>query len=234
MTENQILAVLDPAVRRELLSYGREVRYDQRTVLYGCGGRMEEVFFPSSGVISLFVELEEGRRADVAMVGREGALGVEAAFGVVRHTHAARGEVEGSGWALSASKIVEMCQAAPLWRNQLARSCAYISAQAQQIAACNAHHNAVQRLATWLLRISEKIEDNSLFVTQERIAEALGLQRATLSGAAGNLADEGGIEYRRGRVNILAREILSNRACECHRTISQAAKDILAAPTDRS
>jgi CRP-like cAMP-binding protein len=170
-------------------------------------------------MISLVVDLADGDRIEAGMVGRRGTVGGSVMFGGRTHLTTAFAQLPGSGWVLKASDLHELAERASDVRDLFFRNEQYLLAQAQQTAACNAKHRIPQRLATWILRAQFDSGDAELNLTQEYLAQMLGVQRASVSMFAGALQEKGLIFYRRGRVRILDREGLEHEACECHATL---------------
>ena len=188
--------------------------------LIGEAGRpIEHVFFPSSGMISIVVDLRDGGRVEAAMVGRRNAIGGSVAFGARTHINTSFAQLPGNGWSLTAADLVDLAARDADVRNILFDNEQFLQAQSQQTAACNARHVIPQRLATWILRASDATGGEELTLTQEYLAQMLGVQRASVSMFAGALQDKGLIFYRRGRVRVLDRAGLEHQACECHAVV---------------
>lgn len=183
------------------------------------GDVVEHVYFPTSGLISLIVDLSGGERIEAAMIGRDGMLGAGFAFGGNVSVSTGFGQIGGSGWRMAAGDLVALARDnAAVW-SLLFRHEQYVLAQAQQTAACNATHPIRERMCSWLLRAHDLAPETDLYLTQEFLADILGVQRASVSLIAGTLQDAGIIQYRRGRVSILDKQALVQNACECYRAL---------------
>jgi CRP-like cAMP-binding protein len=220
MATNHILSQMGSS-REVLLARAERVWFERENVFSGPGSTIERVIFPLSGLISLVVELADGERVECAMLGAGGALGALAAFGAERHTATAIGQIPGECWSVPATLVAEVADQDSNFRGLLLRQEQFLQAQAQQTAACNAKHIISERLAGWLLRSRHALGSDEVSLTQEAMAQMLGVQRASVSGAASFLAAEGAIEYKRGRIQIVDAETLAQTACECHRALEQ-------------
>jgi CRP-like cAMP-binding protein len=194
----------------------RQLSFVHGDVIGEAGRAIEHVFFPSSGMISIVVELRDGGRVEAAMVGRRGAIGASVVFGGREHLNTSFAQLPGNGWSLAAADVIELANRDKEVRTVLFDNEQYLLAQAQQTAACNARHVIPQRLATWILRATDATGGDELTLTQEYLAQMLGVQRASVSMFAGSLQDKGLIFYRRGRVRVLDPHGLEQQACECH------------------
>lgn len=128
-------------------------------------------------------------------------------------------QIAGSGFAIRASDLIELADDSPSLTELMFRHEQYLLAQAQQSLACNARHKIPQRLATWLLRARDAADSNRLYLTQEFLAQMIGVQRASVSTVAGKLQDDGLISYRRGQIEILDEKKLNDAACECRQAV---------------
>lgn len=194
----------------------KPVAFSHGDVLTQAGAPIERVIFPRSGLISLVVGLAGGERIEAATVGQQGALGCAAIFGAERQIATGYAQIAGSGWAMEVGDLAALAQQDPIVRDLLFRNEQYLLAQAQHAAACNAKHRISERLAKWLLRAQDECGDEELQITQEHLAQMLGVQRASLSVFAAALQGAGLVRYRRGRLAILDRNALERQACECY------------------
>ncbi len=187
-------------------------------LLVQAGQSIEHVYFPQSGLISVVVGLSGGEHIEAAMIGHDGALGASVACGATSSVNTAFGQVAGHGWRLAAADVVTLADENRALQNLLFRHEQFLLAQAQQTAACNARHHIPARLCSWLMRAHE-FAQGEIYVTQELLAQILGVQRASISLIASTLQDAGLIQYRRGRLSILDKPGLAQRACECHQVL---------------
>lgn len=221
MATNRVLTALEPRLARELASAGQRVSFLQGDVFCKAGDPIRDVFFPTSGMISAVVELENGIGVEVAMLGSHCVLGGAAVFGGDEHITRAVGQIPGTGLLIPVSKIIEASVRNARLRGLVSRHEQFLLVQAQQTAACNSEHTVQQRLAGWLLRAAFATDGNELFVTQECLAQMLAVQRGSICIAACVLAETKAIDYRRGRITILDPAALDVHACECHRTLAK-------------
>jgi CRP-like cAMP-binding protein len=226
MQTNSILSRLASEDCQSLLRRAERVRFEREAVLAEIGSPIERVLFPLSGMVSIVVELTDGARTECAMLGARGALGALAAFGAERHTATAICQIPGECWSVPAVDVAELAGQNGDFRGLLLWQEQFLQAQAQQTAACNARHNVSERLASWLLRSREAIGSDKVTLTQEVMAQMLGVQRASVSMSAGRLAAAGAIEYTRGRIQILDAQKLADSACECHDALKQCHRSL--------
>ena len=188
-------------------------------VLYESGGQLKQVYFPTTSILSMLYVLENGASAEIALVGNEGILGIPLFMG--GETTSSRAVVQSAGHAyrLQAQLLKdEFNRAGPLLRLLLRYTQALI-AQMTQIAVCNRYHSIDQQLCRWLLSRLDRLPSNSLVVTQEQIADTLGVRRGGITVAAGKLQKAGLIRYSRGQIDVLDRAGLEMAACECHAAV---------------
>jgi len=188
-------------------------------VLYESGGRLEHVYFPTTCIVSLLYVLENGASAEIAVVGNEGILGISLFMG--GETTPSRGVVQsaGFGYRLPAALLKqEFDRAGPVLRLLLRYTQALIT-QMTQTAVCNRHHSVEQQLCRWLLLSLDRLSSSSLKMTQELIANMLGVRREGVTEAAGNLQRAGLIRYKRGRIDVIDRTQLEKTACECYAVV---------------
>jgi CRP-like cAMP-binding protein len=216
MFENRLLNTLNQSSPDLLRHRLKPIDFVHGDVLAEAGSPIQQAIFPRSGLISVVVDLQEGERIEVAMVGLHGALGGAAIFGPTHHTATAFAQLPGRAWAMRAEDLIEVAAASAEFRQMMFAQEQYLFAQAQQTAACNAKHTIMHRLCSWLLRAHDTCGGGELLLTQENLAQMLGVQRASVSMFASQLQEKGLIQYRRGRVHIADVDGLSAHACECH------------------
>jgi CRP-like cAMP-binding protein len=215
-TQNRLLAAM-PADEFERLSPHLElVEMPLGGVLYESGGQLEHVYFPTDCIVSLLYVLENGASAEIAVVGNEGILGISLFMGGETTPSRAVVQSAGFGYRLKAPLLKqEFNRAGPVLRLLLRYTQALIT-QMTQTAVCNRHHSVEQQLCRWLLLSIDRLSSNSLNMTQELIANMLGVRREGVTEAAGNLQRAKLIRYRRGRIDVLDRPGLENAVCECY------------------
>ena len=185
-------------------------------VLAEAGSPIENVFFPNSGMISIVVPLQGGEVIEAGVVGRQDVFGAAAAFGAKTHVNSAIMQIPGSASIISAADLVNATNKSETLRRDLFLHDQFVLTQAQQSAACNARHDISQRLATWLLRVRDRAQQEELPLTQDFLSQMLGVQRASVSIAAGAMQEAGMIQYRRGSIHITDTAKLEDTACECY------------------
>jgi CRP-like cAMP-binding protein len=216
---NHLLASL-PAADYELLRpHLRPIQLVQGVVLVEAGGPLAQVYFPHSGIISLVASLIGGDRIDVAMVGRDSIFGASAALdGRISVTNAIV-QLPGTGSILPVAHLRKVSEKSSTFRTTLVRHEELLFAQAQQSAACNAAHTVEARLSRWLLCMRDLAERDTLPLTQEFLAQMIGVQRNSVSIVANALQQAGVIRYSRGLIEITDLEGLKKTSCECYETV---------------
>ena len=183
------------------------------------GSKLKHVYFPTTSIISLLYVMEDGASAEIAVVGNEGILGIPIFMGGETTPSRAVVQSAGHGYRLKAQLLKnEFNQAGPLQRLLLRYTQALIT-QMSQTAVCNRHHSVEQQLCRWLLLSVDRLPDNELIMTQELIANMLGVRREGVTEAAGKLQSLGLINYRRGHISVLNRAGLEKRSCECYQVV---------------
>jgi CRP-like cAMP-binding protein len=224
---NHLLAAL-PAADFELLRPHLErVELVQEAVLVGAGDRLTKVFFPHHGVISLVVSLAGGGMVEVAMIGQDSVFGASAALdGNISLTDAIV-QLPGVASTLDVRVLRTVASHSIGFRTTLIRHEQALFAQAQQSAACNAMHSAESRLARWLLRMHDLAGKDRLQLTQDFLAQMIGVQRNSVSTVAHALQTAGVIKYSRGNIEITNLEALEEASCECYAAVNAQYKRLL-------
>ena len=185
-------------------------------VLYESGARLRHVYFPTTSIVSLLYVMEDGASAEIAVVGNEGMLGISLFMGGETTPSRAVVQSAGYGFRLKAQLLKdEFGRFGPMMHLLLRYTQALIT-QMAQTAVCNRHHSVDQQLCRWLLLSLDRLSSNELSMTQELIANMLGVRREGVTEAAGKLQDAGLIRYRRGKITVLDRPGLEARTCECY------------------
>jgi CRP-like cAMP-binding protein len=224
---NRLLAAL-PAADFELLRpHLGTVEFVQEAVLVGAGDKLTQVFFPHSGVISLVVSLAGGGMVEVAMVGRDSVFGASAALdGNISLTHTIV-QFPGTASTLGVGILRTAAERSIAFRTTLIRHEQALFAQAQQSAACNAVHSVESRLARWLLRMHDLAGEDKLHLTQDFLAQMIGVQRNSVSTVAHALQEAGIIKYCRGTLEITDLEALKEASCECYQAVNKQYEKLL-------
>jgi CRP-like cAMP-binding protein len=217
---NHLLAALPRADFELLRPHLQTVALVQETVLVAAGQPLVRVFFPHSGVISLVVSLSAGEAVEVAMIGRDSVFGGSAALdGKISLTDAIV-QLPGTASTLDIERLRSSANQSIAFRTTLIRHEQALFAQAKQSAACNAAHSAEARLARLLLRLHDLAEEEVLPLTQELLAQMIGVKRNSVSLIAHTLQQAGIIKYSRGNIEITNLEGLKDAACECYAAVN--------------
>jgi CRP-like cAMP-binding protein len=185
-------------------------------VLHEAGGRLEFVYFPNRGLISLVVVMEDGQTAEAGIVGNEGFTGTPASVGLSRSPLRAIVQITGDGFRVEVGALQNTLESTPHLQMMLSRYAVVQGMQVAQTAGCNRLHDIQQRLSRWLLMSQDRVDSESLPITHDFLATMLGTDRSSLSLAAGVLQKKKLIEYNRGAVKIVNRKKLEGSACECY------------------
>jgi CRP-like cAMP-binding protein len=218
-SQNRLLSSLPAADLQRLLQDLELVEMQLGDVLYESGGKMQYVFFPTTSIVSLFYVLEDGASTEIAAVGNEGILGISTFMGGDTTPSRAVVQSAGFGYRLKVQSLKrEFERVGPLFR-LLLRYTQALMTQMTQMAVCNRHHSLEQQLCRRLLFSLDRSPTDSLVMTQELIANMLGVRREGVTAAAGNLQRAGLIRYSRGRIDILDRDGLEEAVCECYAVV---------------
>lgn len=217
--QNHLLEALPATDYQRLAPHLELIKMPLGEALCESGGRLQYVYFPTTSIISLLYVMEDGASAEIAVVGNEGLLGISLFMGGETTPSRAVVQSAGEGYRLSATRLKEeFNRAGPLMRLLLRYTQALIT-QMAQTAVCNRHHSVEQQLCRWLLLSLDRLSGNELTMTQELIADMLGVRREGVTEAAGKLQRAGLIEYSRGHIKILNRPGLEKRVCECYQVV---------------
>ena len=224
---NQLLAALQETDWQRLQPYLEPVEMPLGQVLYESGRPMSHVYFPTTSIVSLLYVMENGASAEIAVVGYEGVVGITLFMG--GGTTPSRGVVQsaGMGVRLSAQRIQDEFNRSGPVMHLLLRYTQALIAQMVQTAACNRHHSLDQQLCRWLLLSLDRLPGNELVMTQELIANMLGVRREGVTEAAGKLQKLGVIDYCRGHITVLDRSKLEALSCECYAVVKRESDRLL-------
>jgi len=217
--ENRLLASLSREAFARLEPVLKEIWAPQGTVLFGPGERIEQVYFPQSGMISLLVVTNKGDLIETSIIGREGAVGLQRGFGERRSFTRATVQMSGRFSIIAARVFQEISSGTAAIRDMIAHYTEVLWAETQQLAACNAIHDAPSRLCRWLAQSADRANNDELPLTQEFLAQMLGVRRTTVTLLAQELQRKGIIKYARGRITILNRKMLEDSTCECYHVL---------------
>jgi CRP-like cAMP-binding protein len=219
ISPNGLLASLRPADLGLLRPHLKPVELKNEMVLFEAGDKIDRVYFPHSGIISLVVELSGGQAIEAAMIGRDSMFGTTSALDGAVSLNKAIVQLPGRGETLGVAHFRKVVEQSISLRMTLLRHEQVIFAQAQQSAACNASHTLEARLSRWLLRSRDLSGSDTLPLTQEFLAQMLGVQRSSVSPVAHTLQQAGLIRYSRGRIEIVNLEGLRDASCVCYATV---------------
>ena len=197
----------------------RQVSLSQGIVCYEAGDRIDRVYFPITGMISLLVAGGNGKIVGTAVIGREGAAGLQSGLG--QHKSYSRTTIQIPGYfaVVSATHFERAVSSSAPLRDLVFRYVGTLWAEAQQIAACNAIHSTPARLCRWLLQVADATGSDILPLKHEYLADMLGAHRSTVTMLAQVLQERGAIRCRRGRIAVLKRKMLERSACKCYEAI---------------
>jgi CRP-like cAMP-binding protein len=217
---NHLLAALPDAELKRWLPQLEQVDMPLGQVLYESGSTLSHVYFPVTAIVSLLYVMENGASAEIAVVGNEGLVGISLFMGGGSTPSRAVVQSAGTGVRLKAQTIMDEFSEAPVSRLFLRYTQALIT-QMSQTAVCNRHHSLDQQLCRWLLLSLDRLSGNELVMTQELIANMLGVRREGVTEAALRLQSAGLIRYARGRISVLDRAGLEKRSCECYAVVKK-------------
>jgi CRP-like cAMP-binding protein len=213
---NRLLAALPRADYQRLLAGLERVTLTYGQVLYEPGERVRHVYFPADAHVSLLVAAEGGKALEVALVGREGMIGMALALGMDKSPVRARVQGTGTALRMAASAFREAVAGCPALQVEVHRYAYAKLAQARQTAACNRFHLVEARLARWLLMTRDRVRMDHFHLTHEFLADTLGVRRVGVTNAATELQRRKLIRYRRGEIRVLDHKGLEAAACSCY------------------
>jgi CRP-like cAMP-binding protein len=218
-TLNKLLAALPRDVYDRIEPKLELVPLKLGASVYEAGGRQPYVYFPTDAIVSLLYVMKDGASAEIAVVGNEGLVGIALFMG--GETTPSRAVVQSAGHAhrLSSKRLKGEFEAGGPLQHLLLRYTQALITQMAQTAVCNRHHSIEQQLCRWLLLSADRLPTNVLTMTQELIANMLGVRREGVTEAAGKLQDAEIITYSRGRITLLDRGKLERRVCECYAVV---------------
>ena len=219
--QNSLLRALPALESERLFAHMELVAMPLGNVLYESGSQLRHVYFPTTSIVSLLYVMEDGASAEIAVVGNEGMVGVALFMG--GETTPSRAVVQSAGHAfrLKGQLLKEEFHRAAGLQHLLLRYTQALLTQMAQTAVCNRHHSVDQQLCRWLLLSLDRLPTNKLIMTQELIANMLGVRREGVTEAAGKLQAAGLIKYSRGNITVLDRLRLQARACECYEVVKK-------------
>lgn len=233
--ENHLLAALSAEVKSRLFPHLELVPLHLGHVLYESGDRLHHVYFPTDSIVSLLYMMEDGASAEISVVGNEGLVGVALFMGGESTPSRALVQSAGHAYRLPAQPFKDEFNRHGDLMGLLLRYTQALITQMSQTAVCNRHHSIDQQLCRWLLLSLDRLPDNRLSMTQELIANMLGVRREGVTHAAGKLQKAGVIAYRRGHITVLDRPELERLCCECYAVVKKETDRLLPyLPTHRT
>jgi len=218
---NQLLAALSHASRERIYSKLRLVEMPLGKILYEPGDTLRYVYFPADCIVSLLYVLEDGHTAEICVVGNDGMIGVSLFMGGETTTSRAIVQSSGSAYRLKGTRLTQEFERQGETMHILLRYTQALITQMSQTAVCNRHHTVDQQLCRWLLLSLDRLPGNKLAMTQELIANMLGVRREGVNDAAGKLQKLGVITYSRGTIRVLDRKRLEHLSCECYAVVKK-------------
>jgi CRP-like cAMP-binding protein len=219
--ENHLFAALPDAEAQRWLPQLERVEMPLGQVLYESGGTLSHVYFPTTAIVSLLYVMENGASAEIAVVGNEGIVGISLFMGGDSTSSRAVVQSAGLGYRLKAQIMKDDFNRAGPVLHLLLRYTQALITQMAQTAVCNRHHSLDQQLCRWLLLSLDRLQGNELVMTQELIANMLGVRREGVTEGALKLQQAGLIRYARGRISVLDRDGLEKRSCECYAVVKK-------------
>ena len=221
LKENHLLSVLPESERERIFPHLELVPLPLGEALYESGDRLNHVFFPTNSIVSLLYVMENGASAEIAVVGNEGIVGIALFMGGETMPNRAVVQSAGHAYRLKGQLLKQEFNRAGALQHLLLRYTLAMLTQMAQTAVCNRHHSVDQQLCRWLLLSLDRLPSNELSMTQELIANMLGVRREGVTEAAGHLQSAGLIHYSRGRITVLDRPGLEARVCECYNVVRE-------------
>lgn len=232
-TQNHILAALPAEVQQRIFPYLEETAMPLGKVLYEAGDKMRHVYFPTDSIVSLLYVMESGASAEISVVGNEGLVGISLFMGGESTSSRALVQSGGSGYRLLGQRLIDEFNHHGQLMSLVLRYTQSLITQMAQTAVCNRHHSIDQQLCRWLLLSLDRLPTNHLVMTQELIANMLGVRREGVTEAAGRLQKLGVIEYRRGHIEVVDRPKLEQLSCECYAVVKKETDRLLKPASQR-
>jgi CRP-like cAMP-binding protein len=224
---NKVLLSLAPRQFRLVRPRLRLQTLSHHDILHECQHKVDWIYFPNDGLISLVIVMANGRTAEAGVVGNEGVAGLEGAFGLKRSPIREIVQVSGTGYRMAAEKLQKIFQSDPEILLRFSRFAIINRMQVSQTAACNRLHAVEKRLARWLLMTQDRVQSGMIPMTHDFLATMLGTDRGSVTSAAGVLQKQRIIEYTRGAVRVLNRKALEDCSCECYSLIREYNNEII-------
>ena len=227
LVRNELLLSLPPEDWESVFSELSSVQVRTHEGLHEPGEPIRFAYFLNSGLASVLSVLSDGKSVEVGLTGKEGFVGLPLVVGLSTSPTRSVVQIEGTGYRVSAASMMTILRRSETLLQRLQRYVQVLSMQASQVAACNRIHEVDERLARWLLMCQDRINSDTVPLTQELLAHMLGTRRSSVTVAAGTLQKAGLITYKRGNVKIESRENLKDAACECYEAMQRQSQNWL-------
>ncbi|HBO5034653.1 TPA: Crp/Fnr family transcriptional regulator [Pseudomonas aeruginosa] len=225
--QNHLLAALTQEIQERLIPHLERVTLPLGKVLYESGDALRHVYFPTDAIVSLLYVMEDGASAEISVVGNEGLIGVAVFMGGESTPSRAIVQSAGHAYRLPGQKLKDEFNRHGEMLQLMLRYTQALITQMAQTAVCNRHHSIDQQLCRWLLLSLDRLPSNQLSMTQELIANMLGVRREGVTEAAGKLQKLGVIKYSRGHITVLDRPQLEALCCECYAVVKHETDRLL-------
>lgn len=219
--QNHLLRFLSADVRERIFPYLELVHLPLGKAIYESGDTLRQVMFPTNSIVSLLYVMENGESAEISVVGNEGIVGISLFMGGESTPSRAVVQSEGYAYRLLGQRLKDEFNRHGELLYLMLRYTQSLITQMAQTAVCNRHHTIDQQLCRWLLLSLDRLDGPYLIMTQELIANMLGVRREGVTEAAGKLQKQGVIEYKRGRIKVLDRPMLEQLSCECYEVVKR-------------
>jgi CRP-like cAMP-binding protein len=230
---NHFLDGLKPNDIEALRPHLRKVVLVQNQSLAKTGSPVVRCVLPVNAIISVILEMQDGRQVETRTIGCESGFGLLHVLGSSISYETVTTQVGGEAYVIDQREFAAWARLSPSMMESILRHGQATIVQSAQAVACNALHDVKQRLSRWLLMTHDRVSDDELPLTQQHLAVMLAVQRTTVTAAASDLQREGAIAYRRGRITVLDRDLLQRRSCECYETIESGVKKLFASAGGR-
>jgi len=217
--ENRLLGALPRVEYERLVPRLQPVSFALGEVVYEFGGQLDYVFFPTTSIVSLLYTMENGTSAEMGLTGNDGVVGIALFMGGGTMPNRAVVQSAGAAFRMTAKVLQDEFRLGGKFQYLLLRYTQALITQISQTAVCNRLHSVEQQLCRWLLLSHDRVKADKLIMTQELIADMLGVRREGVTVAAGRLQDSGAISYVRGHITIRDRQRLEEVVCECYQVV---------------
>ena len=219
--KNTLLNALSTDAQHRMFPLLKRVNLSLGEVIYETSEKLDYVYFPIDSIVSLLYVMIDGSSAEISVIGNEGVVGIAVFMGGESTPNRAIVQSAGTAYRLPACELRRQFNSEPDMRMLMLRYTQSLITQTAQTAVCNRHHSIVQQLSRWLLLSIDRLPSNNLIMTQELIANMLGVRREGVTEAAGKLQKLGIITYKRGHISVIDRPQLESQSCECYEVVKR-------------